>query len=86
MNSILSKLFRWQPSYETLIPAVTGLIVVSLSVALITVQELPWLGIVIRDIIQVFLVGILFPLVYVQRSGNRFTYSFTLFELFQICP
>jgi len=72
MKHIVSKLFRWQPSYETLVPAVTGLIVISLSVALITVQELPWLGIVIRDIIQVFLVGILFPLVYVQRSGNRF--------------
>jgi len=72
MNSILSKLFRSQPFYETLVPAVGGLIVVSLSIAMIPVQHLPWLGIVIRDIVQIFLVGILFPLIYVQRSGNRF--------------
>ena len=67
-----SRLFRWRPSNETLIPAVTGLIVITLSVAMIPVQDLPWLSIVIRDIVQIFLIGILFPLVYMQRSGNRF--------------
>jgi membrane protease YdiL (CAAX protease family) len=72
MKHIISQLFRWRPHHETLIPTVTGLIVMSLSVALIPVQELPWLGVVIRDIVQIFLIGILFPLVYVQRSGNRF--------------
>ena len=72
MNNILSKFFRWQLSYDTLIPTVTGLIVISLSVALIPAQGFPWLSIVIRDIVQIFLVGILFPLVYVQSSGKRF--------------
>ena len=72
MNNILSKLFRWRPSYETLVPTVTGLIVISLSVAMIPAQGLPWLRVVIRDIVQIFLVGILFPLVYMQRSGNSF--------------
>jgi membrane protease YdiL (CAAX protease family) len=72
MKHIVSRLFRWRPSNETLIPAVTGLIVMSLSVAMIPVQDLPWLSIVIRDIVQIFLVGILFPLIYMQRLGNRF--------------
>jgi hypothetical protein len=35
-------------------------------------QGIPWLSIIIRDIGQIFLVGILFPLVYIQRSGNSF--------------
>jgi len=72
MKHFVSRLFRWRPSNETLIPAVTGLIVMSLSVAMIPVQDLPWLSLVIRDIVQIFLVGILFPLIYMQRSGNRF--------------
>jgi membrane protease YdiL (CAAX protease family) len=72
MKYIASRFFRWRPSYETLVPAVTGLIVISLSVAMIPARGLHWLSIVIRDIVQIFVVGILFPLIYMQRSGNRF--------------
>ena len=68
----LTKLFRWHPSREALVPAVTGLVVVGLSAIMIAVENISWLGIMVRDIVQVFLVGILFPLVYIQRSGNEF--------------
>jgi len=72
MSNVIPRLFRWHPSYETLIAAVVGLIVLSLSVAMIPAQQIPWLTILIRDIVQVFLVGILFPLVYVLRFGPSF--------------
>ncbi len=72
MKNTLSKLFQWRSSNETLIPLVAGLIVVSLSVAMIIVQDMPWLSIIIRDIVQVFIVGIIFPLAFIHRSDNAF--------------
>ena len=69
---ILLKLFRWQPSLETLLPFAAGLVVIGLSFAMMAVKEIAWLGIVIRDIFQVFLVGIVFPLAYIRLSGNEF--------------
>ncbi len=66
----LSKLFRWQPSRQTLIPVVAGLAVIGLSAAMLPFEKTPWVRIVIHDIFLVFLVGILFPLAYIQRSDN----------------
>ncbi len=73
MSIIVPRLFRWHPSYETTIAAAAGLIILSLSVAMIPAQHVPWLRIFIRDIVQVFLVGILFPLLYILRFGPSFT-------------
>lgn len=72
MKNIVSKLFQWQPSRETLVAAIAGFIVIGLSAAMIPTRHVPWLNILIRDIGQIFLVGILFPLVYILRSDNRF--------------
>jgi len=72
MKSFLSKLFRWQPTRQTLLASGAGLVVIGLSVAMMLTQGIPWLSIIIRDIGQIFLVGILLPVVTMQRSGNSF--------------
>ncbi len=61
----------WQPSKETLIPAIAGLVVVALSAAMIPTKEIPWLYILVRDVAMVSLVGILFPLLYILRNGSN---------------
>jgi membrane protease YdiL (CAAX protease family) len=73
METVSSKLFTWRPSRNTLIPTFAGLVVLSLSVSMILIHHIPWLSTIIRDIFQVFLVGIVFPLVYIHRSGNHFS-------------
>jgi membrane protease YdiL (CAAX protease family) len=79
MKKFLSQLVRWQPSRETLVATITGFVVIGLSAAMLPTRHCPWLSILIRDIGQIFLVGILFPLVYILRSGNRFAeFGFTL--------
>lgn len=66
----LSHLFRWQPTRETLIPLLSGLIVLALSWAMIPTREIPWLSIAIRDVLMIALVGIAFPLWYIRRHGG----------------
>jgi membrane protease YdiL (CAAX protease family) len=70
MKTVILKLFRWQPSRETLIVLVAGAVVVGLSAAMLLFENWPWVRIAIRDVGQIFLVGILFPLAYIQRSGK----------------
>jgi len=70
MKTAISKLFRWQPSEETLVALVAGVVVLGLSFAMIPFKNWPWVSIAIRDVGQIFLVGILFPLVFIQRSGT----------------
>ncbi|MEW6092813.1 MAG: hypothetical protein AB1531_02500 [Chloroflexota bacterium] len=72
-KDIFSKLFRWQPSWSTLIAATTGVIVIALSAAMIPAKDIPWLSIFLRDIAMVILAGILFPLMYIFRTENDFT-------------
>ena len=79
MNPDLSKLFHWQPSRETLVALVAGVVVLGLSLAMRPLENCPQASIAIRDIGQVFLVGILFPLVFIYRSGEDWAeYGFTL--------
>jgi len=73
MEDMSSQLFKWQPSRNTLVPTFSGLVVLSLSISMILVHNLPWLSTIIRDIFQVFLVGIVFPLVYIHRSASHFS-------------
>jgi membrane protease YdiL (CAAX protease family) len=87
MKKFLSKLFRWHPSRETLIAAIAGLVVIGLSAAMIPTRHCPWVSILIRDIGQIFLLGILFPLVYILRSDNRFAaFGFTLKRWYVFLP
>lgn len=71
MRAFSPKLFRWQPSSETLAAFVSGISVVGLSAAMLPFgRHWSWVSIVIRDIGQILLLGVLFPLVYIQRSGK----------------
>ena len=71
MKPIISKLFQWQPSHETLVAVVAGIVMIGLSIAMGATGSIPWISISIRDIGQIFL-GILFPLLYIRRHGNDF--------------
>jgi membrane protease YdiL (CAAX protease family) len=87
MGKFISKLFQWQPSRETLIATIAGFVVIGLSTAMIPARHCPWLSILIRDIGQIYLVGILFPLVYILRTGNRFVeFGFTLKRWYIFLP
>jgi membrane protease YdiL (CAAX protease family) len=85
MTPIVSKLFRWQPSRETLVALLAGGVVIGLSAAMISFKNWPWASIMIRDIGQIFLVGILFPLLFIHRSGKtwgEFGFHFRKWFLF----
>jgi len=70
IKTVIPKLFRWQPSRETLVALVAGVVVLGLSAAMLPLENWPWVKIAIRDVGQIFLVGILFPLAYIQRSDK----------------
>jgi len=72
MKNFVRKLFQWQPSRETLVAVIAGFVIIGLSAAMIPTRHCPWVSILIRDIGQIFLVGTLFPLLYILRTGNRF--------------
>jgi membrane protease YdiL (CAAX protease family) len=78
MKTTILKLFHWQPSRETLVALIAGGVVLGLSAAMLPFEKSPWIRIAIRDAGQIFIVGILFPLVYIQRSGKGWTeFGFT---------
>lgn len=68
VKTVISKFFRYQPSRETFVALIAGAVVVGLSAATPPFESLPWIGIAIRDIGQILLAGILFPLAYSRRS------------------
>lgn len=86
MKAFIPKLFRWQLSRETLVALVAGIVVVGLSAAMLPFYgHWPWVSNAIRDVGQIFLVGILFPLIYIQRSGKdwaEFGFSFKKWPIF----
>jgi hypothetical protein len=87
MKNVLSTLFRWQPSCETLTAMTVGVIVVGLSASRILVGKLPWLSIIIRDIGQIFIIGILFPLAHIRHTSNDFArYGLTLKKWYVFLP
>ena len=87
MKKFLSKLFKWQPSGETLVAAIAGFFVIGLSAWMLPVRHVPWMSMLIRDIYQIFLAGILFPLLYILISGNRFAeFGFTLKRWYLYLP
>jgi len=84
-NGILSKLVRWQASRETFVALLSGVVVLSLSAGMIPLENWPWARIAVRDIGQILLVGILFPLVFIQCSRKEWTefgFSFRKWPIF----
>jgi len=82
---ILPKLFRWEASRETFVALLSGVVVLSLSVGMIQLENWPWARIAARDVGQILIVGILFPLVFIQRSGKEwaeFGFSFRKWPIF----
>jgi hypothetical protein len=69
---IFLNFFRFQPSRETLVPVILGLIVWALSFAMKPAREMVWMPIILRDIGMVYIVGIISPLYYVHCSANKF--------------
>jgi membrane protease YdiL (CAAX protease family) len=56
-----------------------GILVVGLSVAMLPLAPWPWAAIVVRDIGQIFLAGILFPLLFIRKSRDSFAdFGFSL--------
>ena len=81
----VSKLFRWNPSRDALVAFAAGGVVVGLSAAMRLFEHQPWASILIRDVGQILLAGILFPLWWIHRSGHRwaeFGFSFRKWPLF----
>jgi membrane protease YdiL (CAAX protease family) len=72
-------LFRWRPNRDTLVAFAAGIIVVVLSLAMLALDPRGWASIAARDLGQVYLVGFLFPLLYVRRTGGNFAdFGFSL--------
>jgi membrane protease YdiL (CAAX protease family) len=69
--AFLQNLFRWRASRETGVALFAGMVVLGLSAVMIPLAHWPWARIAVRDIGQILLAGILFPLVFIQRSGNE---------------
>ncbi len=67
------QLFQWQPAKETLVAVTAGLAVIFLSLLMLPFSTDSWIRIIIHDIVMVCLAGILFPVLYIQRSGLGFT-------------
>jgi membrane protease YdiL (CAAX protease family) len=71
VNSVIRKLFRWRVSRETIFALLAGVVALALSAAMIPLENLPWARIAVRDIGQVFILGILVPLLFIQHSGKN---------------
>ena len=85
MKEARKRLFSWGPTAETLVAFLAGLVVVALSAAMIPARRLPCLSIAIRDIGQMLLAGVIFPLVYIQSRGESlrdFGLSFARWHIF----
>jgi membrane protease YdiL (CAAX protease family) len=64
------RLFTWHPTKETFVPFAAGLVVIALSVSMILTERKPWLSMAIRDIGQMVLAGVFFPLAYMTHCGE----------------
>lgn len=86
MRDGMHQLFRWRLSRETMVALVSGIVVIGLSAAMRPFStHWHWVGIAIRDMGQIFLVGIVFPLLYIERSGKNWNacgFTFRKWPLF----
>lgn len=65
-----TRYFAWQPSAHTALAALAGVAATVLSAAMIPLAHRPVLSAVLRDIGQVFLLGVLLPLIYLRNTGQ----------------
>lgn len=72
MKQLFSILFRWNPTKEIIIPFVSGFSVIGLSLLMIPASSSVLLQLIIRDIVMIFLIGIFFPVLHIQRSDSHF--------------
>lgn len=86
MKNIFSKSFRWQPSRDTVVALIAGIVMIGLSIAMGATRSIPWISISIRDIGQISL-GILFPLLYIRHHGNDFaSFGFSFKKWYVFLP
>jgi membrane protease YdiL (CAAX protease family) len=77
--TVRATLFRWRPGRDTLVAFAAGIAVVVLSLAMLPLDPRGWANIAVRDLGQVYLVGFLFPLLYIRRMGGDFAdFGFSL--------
>jgi hypothetical protein len=72
MKAPFTTLFHWQPGRDTLLALAAGLSSVALSFAMVPLEPWPWESAVVRDLLQVFAVGVLLPVFYIGRSAGGF--------------
>lgn len=79
MKDCMRQLFRWRFSRRTMVAFAAGFGIIGLSAAMRPLStRCDWVCIAIRDIGQIFLVGVFFPLAYIRRSGKGWAgYGFT---------
>ena len=86
MKDCMRQLFRWRFSHRTMVAFAAGFGIIGLSAAMRPFStHWHWVGIAIRDIGQIFLVGTLFPLAYMKRSGKgcaEYGFTFRKWPLF----
>ena len=71
--------FRGRPDRDTVVALAAGIAVVVLSLAMLRLDARGWASIAVRDLGQVYLVGFLFPLLYIRRIGGDFAdFGFSL--------
>ena len=74
-----SNYLNWNPNSDTILAISAGVLTVLLSFAMIITRNITWLNIAIRDIAQIFLLGIFLPLIFILRSHENWaTFGFTL--------
>lgn len=70
--SILASCFRFRPSRETLVPLILGFMTWALSFLMREATKPIWISIFVRDIGMIYMIGIILPLYYIQRSNYEF--------------
>lgn len=81
------KLFQWKPDKETGVALAAGLVVIFLSALMLPFNVDSWIRITIHDIGMICLTGILFPLLYIQKSGCSFAdFGMTLRRWYVFVP
>lgn len=72
MKALFTTLFHWRPERDTLLALTAGLVSVALSLAMVPLERWPWASTIVRDLLQVFAVGVLLPVFHIRRSVGGF--------------
>jgi len=86
VKSLLVKLFKWNPQRSAIIGMAIGIIIVSLSIAMIYVRGNNSISIIIRDIVMILLFGIGLPLFIINKENNYKEYGLHLNKWYIFLP